>query len=200
MVLWYLRGKVGRLDRAVASSTFKAGTQSIVVTPAYPEFPFCGSHGYLNFGLDGRLRHAENCLSGKQPITMMDTGLRAHSDVALGLECGQQVGLECQQALAAGTSQLGEPGRSHLSLVPANGITAATLQPALGEAEGQEIPALQRRATTAMTGCNLPPSTANAGAARARRGLPGGSSRRGRAEGAPGSVSLWRGRRALPPC
>lgn len=206
MVLWYLRGKVGRLDRAVASSSLKAGTQRIVVTLAHPELPFCGSHGYLSFGLDGRLRHAEDCMSGKQPTTMMGAGLRAHKDVGLGLEGGQQVALECQQALAAGavdvlTHHSWESTGGALSLLPAHGITAATLQPALGAspaAEGQEITELQRSATTAMAGGNLP--TSNAGAGGARPGLWGGSSRRGGAEGAPGSVSLSRGRRALPPC
>lgn len=65
MVLWYLRSRVGRSDSAVVvPSTLKVGTPRIVVTPAHPELPFCGSHGYLNFGsLDGRLRHAETeCL------------------------------------------------------------------------------------------------------------------------------------------
>lgn len=33
----------------------------MVVTPVHPELPFCGSHGYLSFGL--WLRHAETaCL------------------------------------------------------------------------------------------------------------------------------------------
>lgn len=41
-------------------------------------------------------------MSGKQPITTMGAGLRAHSGVALGLAGDQQVAFECQQALAAG--------------------------------------------------------------------------------------------------
>lgn len=65
-------------------------------------------------------------------------------------------GTGCWSRGCAGTPQLGEHRRSHLSLVPAYGITAETLQPALGAsptAEGQEITELQRSASTVIAGC-----------------------------------------------
>lgn len=132
MVLWYLRGRVIRLDSAVVFSALQMRTQRIVVTPAHPQLPFCGSHvalcgfcgSQLNFGLDSRLRHAENCMSGKQPMTMwvLDCGLTAMYLGSGGCPASVLVlpaSTGCWSRGCANTSQLREHGKSPLSLVPA---------------------------------------------------------------------------------